>query len=112
MASRILGSHAAGGPFGKPLVAHTPAELDFILEMGARDEPDRFTFLRGGKDPRLEASEVAAAWVAVAANDEQRLATAGLADAQARLKVHKAKAGGVQTMRPGLTRGGKAIPDA
>ena len=110
MASRILGNHAAGGPFGKSLAEHTQAELDFILEMGAKDEPDRFVFLRNGRDSRHDASEAAAAWAAVAANDAQRLKNSGLAEAQARLKAYKDRAG--PTLQPGLTRGGKAIPDA
>lgn len=109
MASRILGSHAAGGPFGKPLTQHTPAELDFILEMGANDEPERFVFLRGGKDPRREAAEKAAAWVSIAANDREKLKVAGLTDAQSRLNAYKARKGAVSGLQPGLTRGGKPI---
>lgn len=109
MASRILGSHAAGGPFGKPLTQHTPAELDFILEMGARDEPERFTFLRNGVDPRRVASEAAAAWASVAIDNADRLKVAGLSEAQARLNAYKAKMGAAQTMKPGITRGGKPV---
>lgn len=107
MASRILGSHTAGGPFGKPLTDHTPAELDFILEMGARDEPERFTFLRGGKDARMHDAEAKAAWLDTAIDNGQRLRMAGLAEQQANLnRYRQRKAPG---MRPGMTRGGKAI---
>lgn len=112
MASRVLGSHAAGGPFGKPLVEHTPAELDFILEMGARDEPERFTFLRDGKDPRRQAPETAAAWTDVAGTNEQKLKAAGLAEQQARLNAYRKRTATAPGLKPGLTRGGKAAADA
>lgn len=112
MASRILGSHTAGGPFGKPLVEHTHAELDFILEMGAKDEPDRFTFLRGGIDARRQVPEAAAAWASALSGRAlaERMQAGGLTDAQRRLNEYKARATG--GMRPGVTRGGKAVPDA
>jgi hypothetical protein len=49
LASKILGGHAAGGPFGKPLPEYSTVELDFVLEMAAIDDPERYTFTRGGK---------------------------------------------------------------
>jgi hypothetical protein len=112
LASRILGGHSAGGPFGKPLPEHTPAELDFILEMGAADEPDRYTFLRGGREPRRAASQARAAWHAIASGRalETLMARDGVADAQRRLAEYKRRQGVVpEGLKPGFTRGGKPI---
>lgn len=111
VASRILGSHAAGGPFGKPLTEHTPAEIDFILEMGAKDEPERFTFRRFGTD--AVSPESSAAWFNSLTGDARRewLAKRGSTAAQRRLDEYKkrknAKSGG---MVMGLSKGGKAVP--
>ena len=115
LASRILGAHSSGGPFGKPLPEHTPAEIDFILEMGAADEPDRYTFLRGGKSARQAESEKRAAWFNAVSGKalQERMEADGLAEAQRRLKAYKAKQGGLSGgMKPGITRGGKAVNDA
>jgi hypothetical protein len=111
VASRILGSHAAGGPFGKPLLDHTPDEIDFILEMGARDEPERFTFMRGGKDARVEAAKAKAAWLDTTIDNSQKLKMAGLAEQQAKLNQYKQRGRAASGMRPGMTRGGKAVSD-
>ena len=115
MASRILGGHAAGGPFGKPLPEHTAAELDFILEMGALDDPDRYTFLRGGRDLRRAASETRAAWFSVSAGSAlaKLMEQDGVADAQRRLAEYRRQQGIAPVgMKPGFTRGGKPVPDA
>ena len=115
MASRILANHGAGGPFGKPLPAHTAAELDFILEMGARDDPDRFSFMRGGRDERRAVPEIAAAWTKVLKGKalEKRLEQTGLTDAQKKLNAYKQRKGASGGgLKPGLTRRGKRIDDA
>ena len=115
LASRILGSHNGGGPFGKPLPDHTPAEIDFILEMGAADNPDQYTFLRGGKSARQTESERRAAWLSTFSGKalEEKMEADGLAEAQRRLKAYKAKLGGLSGgMKPGITRGGKPVNDA
>ena len=115
LASRILGSHAAGGPFGKPLPDHTMPEIDFILEMGAADEPDRYTFLRGGKSAKQAETETRAAWHNVATGKalEQRMEADGLAEAQRRLNAYKAKLGGLSGgLKPGFSKGGKPVNDA
>lgn len=84
-------------------------EIDFILEMGAKDDPDRFTFMRGGKDPRRDAAESAAAWVATATTPEQKLRMAGLSEQQKRLNAYRARGSANGGMKPGMTRAGKPL---
>jgi hypothetical protein len=91
---------------------YTMAEIDFVLEMASIDDPERYVFLRGGKDPKRVALDVAAAWVATAHTTSDRLARAGLLEAQARLKAHKQKIGSGAGLKPGITRKGKPIGNA
>ena len=44
------------------LLDHTEAELDFILEMFAQDNPDRGKFFRTGQEDPPSRAEVEAAW--------------------------------------------------
>lgn len=85
--------------------------------MGARDEPDRYTFLRGGRDPRRAAHENRSAWFATATGPALAalMERDGIAEAQRRLADYRKRQGQapqVQGMRPGFSRGGKPIPDA
>ena len=105
VASKVLGGHAAGGPFGKRLVEHTPAELDFILEMAARDEPDKYAFRRAGTPDPMQRTEAGAAWYDRALGGSLRKSLEA-ATARARAAAH-----GAQRLRPGLTRGGKPVRD-
>ena len=43
------------------LEQYTEAELDFVLEMYAQDNPDQYSFMRG-QDKQLSAPEQKAAW--------------------------------------------------
>ena len=91
------------------------AELDFILEMGALDEPERFTFLRGGRDSRREATEIHAAWTKVRAGNAlgRQMDREGITAANRRMAEYRRRQGQAQGLRPGLTRGGKPVaPDA
>lgn len=100
-------------PFGKPLADYTTAEMDFVLEMAALDEPDRWTFVRDGQ--RAGASDVPKAraeWHGVLGG---RLAVdymlrTGIAAGNANVAAWRARQGG--GLRPGLSRGGKALDDA
>jgi hypothetical protein len=88
------------------------AELDFVLEMASIDDPDSYTFLRGGKDHKKLALEAKAAWVATGTTTENRLERAGLTSAQERLKAYKQKKNMGLGLKPGITRKGKPITDA
>ncbi len=65
--SQILGSRS---PFD--LLDHNEAQLDFILEMYAEDNPDRGTFIRANNQPPLSAAKLAAAWERVLVGDAHR----------------------------------------
>lgn len=50
-------------PFGKALLDHTVAELDFVLEMEALDNPKGYVFKRGGvSSDGSHVPEAKAAW--------------------------------------------------
>ena len=101
-------------PFGKPLPDYTIAELDFVLEMAAQDDPERYSFRRAGQpeNVRKAASEIAAAWLNVRAGAalKKHMAASGFAAAMDMAnKWYSRKKPGLQ---PGVTRGGKDISDA
>jgi hypothetical protein len=82
---------------------YTIAELNFVLEMAAIDEPERWEFQRSGDKPK---SQSLAGW-----ND--RLAGRALLALMARTGLSVASAGVARWrarqgsgMKPGLTRGG------
>ena len=113
IASRILGGHAPGGPFGKPLPQYTMAELDFVLEMAARDDPEHFTFIRGGRDPRKAQGEARAAWFRVLKGKAraERMEKDGLAAATRRLaEYRKRQMAQPAPIVPMITRRGKPVP--
>lgn len=56
--SRIVG----GTPFDENLTRLNRAQLDFILEMYALDNPDSATFVRAGQPSKKPQSEILAAW--------------------------------------------------
>jgi len=96
-------------PFGKALAEYTMPELDFVLEMAALDDPERWTFRRGGADaPR---SETMSRW-------RDGLAGRALAEFMSLTGASAARAGIERWrnrrgtgMRPGLTRRGKGVDD-
>jgi hypothetical protein len=112
LASKVLGSHVAGGPFGKPLTDYTVAELDFVLEMGALDEPNRFTFTRGGRDPTRAAVDMHTAWMRVrtGAALTRQFDGEGITAANERLAAYRRRGGYQGGLKPGVTRGGKPVP--
>ena len=58
--SRILGSRS---PFDQDLLAHTEAQLDFILEMYAGDNPEAAKFTRPGQSSTdISQAKLDAAW--------------------------------------------------
>lgn len=97
-------------PFGKPLVEHTMPELDFVLEMAAIDDPDRWTFTRAGADtaPRSEAMSRWRDSLAGKALVELMSLTGATAARAGIERWRNRKSGG---MKPGLTRRGKDIGD-
>lgn len=58
MVSRVLNT----SPFSPDLLNHTEAQLDFILEMHAADNPDDFRFVRPGMVTPLPSPEAKAEW--------------------------------------------------
>ena len=52
-------------PFSLDLLSHTEAQLDFILEMYALDNPERGTFVRAGVEKSMTPVQEAVAWEAV-----------------------------------------------
>lgn len=113
-ASRILGDHIAGGPFGKPLIDYTHLELDFVLEMAALDEPDKYTFLRNGKPTNVGGSSATLTqWADVLDGTLAKLRRdrMGLSRAIAGAAAYRARkaAGSGGGFKLGLTRGGKPL---
>lgn len=111
MASVIQGHR---NPFGKALLEYNTAQLDFVLEMAAIDEPDRWKFRRSGEE--VERSESLARWRDSLAGRALVgfLARTGLAHASRGLAAYEARRlrGTDAGMKPGLSRAGKALPDA
>jgi len=87
---------------------HTVAQLDFVLEMAARDEPEKWVFNRQGRAEARDQPEALAAWHNVLAGPLalRFMMRTGVADAQARVAAWRQKRGG---LRPGITRGGKPV---
>jgi hypothetical protein len=87
------------------------AELDFVLEMGALDEPDRFTFMRGGQDPSRAAVDAHAAWtnVRTGAALQRQFDREGVTAANERLRAYRARSGRQGGLKPGVTKGGKPV---
>ena len=112
LASRILGGHAPGGPFGKALPDYTVAELDFVLEMAAQDDPDRYSFTRASGPPA--APTVLAKWSdTLMGNALMRyLERTGIASGQRALDAYRKRQAAGSGMRFGFTRGGKPIDAA
>jgi len=83
-------------------------ELDFILEMAARDEPERWTFVRAGQERTTKAL---AGWTDVLKGNlllrylTRIGVTAGIAGVAAWRKRQQQGGG----LKPGLTRGGKPL---
>lgn len=57
--SRVLNNIS---PFADELLQHSEAQLDFILEMYAKDNPEEVTFVRADKPTPLTATESMAEW--------------------------------------------------
>jgi hypothetical protein len=106
LASKILGSHTAGGPFGKPLAEYSAVELDFVLEMAAIDEPERYTFVRDGKVSGVsQVAQELADWTKCLEGPALARHLANSFVPPAWTKRPKPESG----MTVGITRGGKAI---
>jgi hypothetical protein len=97
-------------PFGKTLAEHTVPELDFVLEMAAIDDPERWTFTRGGAD-KVVRSEAMSRWRDSLAGKAliELMSLTGATAARAGIERWRNRRSG--GMRPGLTRRGKEIGD-
>lgn len=89
-------------------------QLDFVLEMAARDDPDKWTFTRAGT---VQASESLTRWVDRLAGRMlmQFLMTTGLAAASqgaARWRAKKSAPAAGAGLKPGVSRGGKGLKGA
>jgi hypothetical protein len=106
MASVVQGHR---NPFGKPLVEYTVVELDFVLEMAALDEPDRWSFVRGGRKSGTAAPAAMARWSDALGGGLFRkyMDRTGLTRGIAAVTSWRRKQGG--GMKPGFTRGGKPV---
>jgi hypothetical protein len=95
-------------PFGKPLNEYSVAELDFILEMSALDDPEHWTFIRAAKQA-VSTPKALARWIDVLAGPlaAQYQAYIGITAGLDNVRRWRArKAGGLQ---PGLSRAGKVV---
>jgi hypothetical protein len=105
LASRIQGH---SNPFGKALVDYSVAELDFVLEMAAIDEPGRYEFQRGGVAQPTQAA-INAAWHDVRSGKAlQESAVGKAADLAARIAAAwgRKNSGGLV---PGMSKGGRPM---
>ena len=105
LASKIQGHR---NPFGKPLTEYNHAELDFILEMSAIDDPESYVFHRGGDVP-LSPSQVSAAWFKVLRGKALLRHTLGQAIEVANKAVEAFNGRFTGGLKPGITQRGKAI---
>jgi hypothetical protein len=110
--SRILGDHTPGGPFGKPLTEYSVQQLDFVLEMAAKDEPDKWTFVRPNDAPVRSVSM--SRWNDVLSGAALRrfMSANGTLNALAGLQAWKARKNAPvvgKEMQFGFTRAGKKI---
>jgi hypothetical protein len=95
-------------PFGKALRDYTIAELDFVLEMAAIDNPDQYTFSRGGTPAgRSDAPVAMAGWMSVLKEPllQRYLERVGVAQGIRAVAAWKAKQTG--GLKPGFSRAGK-----
>jgi hypothetical protein len=114
-ASKILGEHTTGGPFSKPLIEYSVQQLDFVLEMAAKDDPDKWTFVRPTAAPAH--SVRMSGWNDVLSGSAlHRFMTAtGMLNALSGITAWRARQPNVVTgkgLRLGHTRGGKALKNA
>ena len=93
-------------PFSPELLRLNVAQIDFVLEMAALDEPDRYHFHRKGRAAPPQ-PETTAAWFD-AAYGKNALGRA-LEAASARLASWRSNA--MPQRRQGFSRGGKPLPD-
>jgi hypothetical protein len=107
LAAKIQGHR---NPFGKPLVEYNVAQLDFILEMAARDEPERYSFVRANAAASETVSpQTMAAWtdVLIGRLSTGFLDTLGITEANKAIALYNAKRG--FGLKPGFSREGKPI---
>lgn len=100
-------------PFGKPLIEYTMVELDFVLEMAALDDPDKWTFQRIGHAPAV-ASKSLASWTSRLAGKAltRFMLRTGIARANKGVAAWEARRSMGGRLRPGLSRQGKRVDDA
>lgn len=94
-------------PFGKPLPEYTVAELDFVLEMEARDNPKEFVFVRDGESSDgSHVTEAKAAWVGVLRGKSLAKRLSGIPFSKV-AAYHARRVGGARGMTPGVRERGK-----
>lgn len=74
-------------PFDPELLNHTEAQLDFILEKYATEDPRRGTFTRHGKPKPVPQSRIDAAWSKVLVGKANHAMMAGKLPSDAVLKA-------------------------
>lgn len=105
LASKIQGHR---NPFGKPLTEYNVAQLDFILEMAALDEPDRYSFTRQSETTTTQ-PQALAAWsdVLIGPLQSAYMDRIGITAGNRGLALYAAKHG--TGLVPGFSRAGKPI---
>lgn len=109
MAAKIQGHR---NPFGKALPDYTVAQLDFVLEMAALDEPDRYSFTRDGKETGRSTSTAAlASWTDTLKGPllARYLEQIGIGAGNRAVAAYLARKR--TGLRPGLTRRGKPVDE-
>ena len=97
-------------PFSPELLRLNVAQIDFVLEMAALDEPDKYHFQRAGRAPAPK-PETTAAWFDALKGDARRKSGLGRALEAASSRLASWKANAMPQRRQGFSRGGKPLPD-
>jgi len=95
-------------PFGKPLNEYTVAELDFVLEMSAIDDPDHWTFVRASKHATTTPKALAR-WIDVLAGPLAAQYQAYIGITAGLENVRRWRARKESGLKPGFSRAGKSV---
>lgn len=105
LASTIQGHR---NPFGKPLLEYNMAQLDFVLEMMALEQPERYSFVRSESSGTSSASMAKWTDVLKGAVLTRFMERIGLVTAMQNFAAYQ-KRKGINQLQPGLTRKGKKL---
>jgi len=110
MAAKLQGHK---NPWGKPLVECSLAEIDFILEMEAIDNPKEFQFYRSGQSTvPPPAAHSMTAWANVLRGEALMRFMTGRWSPKATARSEAMRNTSMSGMKPGVTVRGKAVNSA